>query len=120
MGGAGGAPVPTIPDGIIEVEIPDQEDCENAYPHDPSVDEETGVVYWAGSNESCIGEFNPDTMEFRAWPTATADSYPVSDSFRSFAFPERRETLAGLCARRNPARGCSGGRLEIEREQSLG
>ena len=61
---------------IAEYDIPDLPGCNNSFPHDPAVDEATGLVYYADSNNSCIGEFNPETMEFRAWPTPTPDSYP--------------------------------------------
>jgi virginiamycin B lyase len=62
---------------VVEIAIPDDlPGCSPAYPHDPAVDLETGMVYYAGSNESCIGQYNPDTGEFQAWPTATPNSYP--------------------------------------------
>lgn len=64
---------------LVVVEFPIPEDlpgCGPPYPHDPAVDEATGLVYYAGSNESCIGQFNPETGAFQAWPTATPDSYP--------------------------------------------
>jgi virginiamycin B lyase len=62
---------------LVEFPIPDNlPGCGSPYPHDPAVDEATGLIYYAGSNESCIGQFNPDTGEFQAWPTATPDSYP--------------------------------------------
>jgi virginiamycin B lyase len=62
---------------IVEFPIPqDLPGCGSPYPHDPAVDEATGLIYYAGSNESCIGQFNPETGEFQAWPTATPDSYP--------------------------------------------
>jgi virginiamycin B lyase len=64
---------------LVVVEFPIPEDlpgCGPPYPHDPAVDEATGLIYYAGSNESCIGQFNPETGEFQAWPTATPNSYP--------------------------------------------
>jgi virginiamycin B lyase len=62
---------------VVEFPIPeDLPGCGPPYPHDPAVDEATGLVYYAGSNESCIGQFNPETGAFQAWPTATPDSYP--------------------------------------------
>jgi virginiamycin B lyase len=62
---------------VVEFPIPESlPGCGPPYPHDPAVDEATGLVYYAGSNESCIGQFNPETGEFQAWPTATPDSYP--------------------------------------------
>jgi virginiamycin B lyase len=66
-------------DELVVVEFPIPEDlpgCGPPYPHDPAVDAATGLVYYAGSNESCIGQFNPETGAFQAWPTATPDSYP--------------------------------------------
>lgn len=78
-----GTEMPTTPevplDQLEVVEFPIPEDlpgCGPPYPHDPAVDEATGLIYYAGSNESCIGQFNPETGEYRAWPTATPDSYP--------------------------------------------
>jgi virginiamycin B lyase len=73
-----GAPL-TPPDElqIVEFAIPeDLPGCGPPYPHDPAVDEATGLIYYAGSNESCIGEFNPETGQFQAWATATPNSYP--------------------------------------------
>ena len=77
------APVPpaelTPPDQLTIQEFPiptDLPGCGSPYPHDPAVDEATGLVYYAGSNESCIGQLNPETGQFQAWPTATPDSYP--------------------------------------------
>jgi virginiamycin B lyase len=62
---------------VVEIAIPDDlPGCSPAYPHDPAVDLETGMVYYAGSNESCIGQYNPESGEFQAWPTATPGSYP--------------------------------------------
>jgi virginiamycin B lyase len=64
---------------LVVVEFPIPEDlpgCGPPYPHDPAVDVATGLVYYAGSNESCIGQFNPETGAFQAWPTATPASYP--------------------------------------------
>jgi virginiamycin B lyase len=62
---------------VVEFPIPDDlPGCGSPYPHDPAVDEATGLIYYAGSNESCIGQFNPETGAFQAWPTATPDSYP--------------------------------------------
>jgi virginiamycin B lyase len=66
-------------DELVVVEFPIPEDlpgCGPPFPHDPAVDEATGLIYYAGSNESCIGQFNPETGQFQAWPTATPDSYP--------------------------------------------
>jgi virginiamycin B lyase len=74
---------PTMPETpldelvVEEFSIPeDLPGCGPPYPHDPAVDEATGLVYYAGSNESCIGQFNPETGDYQAWPTATPDSYP--------------------------------------------
>jgi virginiamycin B lyase len=62
---------------LVELAIPeDLPGCGSPFPHDPAVDEATGLVYYAGSDESCIGQYNPETGEFQAWPTATPDSYP--------------------------------------------
>lgn len=62
---------------LVELVIPeDLPGCASPFPHDPAVDEATGKVYYAGSSESCIGEYDPESGEFRAWPTATPDSYP--------------------------------------------
>jgi virginiamycin B lyase len=62
---------------VVEFPIPENlPGCGPPYPHDPAVDEASGLVYYAGSNESCIGQFNPETGAFQAWPTATPDSYP--------------------------------------------
>jgi virginiamycin B lyase len=62
---------------VVEFPIPENlPGCGPPYPHDPAVDEATGLVYYAGSDESCIGQFNPETGAFQAWPTATPDSYP--------------------------------------------
>jgi virginiamycin B lyase len=47
-----------------------------AFPHDPAVDAATGLVYYTDTSRHCIGQFNPDTLEFRAWPTATPDVEP--------------------------------------------
>jgi len=47
-----------------------------AYPHDPAVDDATGLVYYTDTNESCVGQLDPTTLEFRAWPTATAGAGP--------------------------------------------
>lgn len=72
--------MPEVPlDELVVVEFPIPEDlpgCGPPFPHDPAVDEATGLIYYAGSNESCIGQFNPETGEYQAWPTATPDSYP--------------------------------------------
>lgn len=81
----GAAPAPgmepelTPPEQLTIQEFPipgDLPGCGPPYPHDPAVDEATGLVYYAGSNESCIGQLNPETGQFQAWPTATPDSYP--------------------------------------------
>lgn len=75
-----GEPAPLLPPDqleLVEVVIPDTlPGCSPAFPHDPAVDEATGMVYYAGSEESCIGQYNPETGEFQAWPTATPESYP--------------------------------------------
>jgi virginiamycin B lyase len=71
------AEVPLEDLAVVEFPIPENlPGCGPPYPHDPAVDPATGLVYYAGSNESCIGQFNPETGEFQAWPTATPDSYP--------------------------------------------
>jgi virginiamycin B lyase len=73
----GAMPVPLNELEVVEFVIPeDLPGCGPPYPHDPAVDEATGLIYYAGSNESCIGQFNPETGEYQAWPTATPDSYP--------------------------------------------
>ena len=46
------------------------------FPHDPAVDAATGLVYYTDTLRHCIGQFNPETLEFRAWPTATAEAEP--------------------------------------------
>jgi virginiamycin B lyase len=62
---------------VVEFPIPENlPGCGSPFPHDPAVDAATGLVYYAGSDESCIGQFNPETGAFQAWPTATPDSYP--------------------------------------------
>ncbi|MEO8177380.1 MAG: hypothetical protein ABI895_00980 [Deltaproteobacteria bacterium] len=76
-----GLPTPALkPPGQLTIEefpIPENlPGCGSPYPHDPAVDPATGMVYYAGSNESCIGQLNPETGAFQAWPTATPDSYP--------------------------------------------
>jgi virginiamycin B lyase len=70
------------------ITIPSQTGCTAPYPHDPAVDEATGIVYYADSNVSCVGEYNPETRQFRSWRTPTANSYPhglvVDDQSRVF------------------------------------
>jgi virginiamycin B lyase len=64
---------------LLEFAIPGVlENCGDGapFPHDPAVDTETGLVYYTDSTRHCIGEFNPETLEFRAWPTATAGAEP--------------------------------------------
>ena len=96
--GTGGAPV--TPDATDVITIPDLPDCDAPYPHDPAVDEATGIVYYADSNVSCIGEYNPETMQFRAWPTPTADSYPhglvVDDQSRVFWAGQDQDRIGRL------------------------
>src|SRR5690606_23461978 len=75
----GAAPSETPLDelAVVEFVIPaDLPGCGPPVRPGPAVDLPTGLVYYAGSNESCIGQFNPETGEFQAWPTATPDSYP--------------------------------------------
>lgn len=74
--GSAGAGNLTIPTEISVAPIPALPGCEAPYPHDPAVDEATGLVYYADSNTSCIGELDPTSMEYRAWPTPTPGSYP--------------------------------------------
>jgi virginiamycin B lyase len=97
-GGSGGAPV--TPDETVVITIPDLPGCDAPYPHDPAVDPATGVVYYADSNVSCIGEYDPETMEFRAWPTPTADSYPhglvVDDESRVFWTGQDQDRIGRL------------------------
>jgi hypothetical protein len=64
---------------LLEFVIPGVlENCSDGapFPHDPAVDTETGLVYYTDSSRHCIGQFNPETLEFRAWPTATAGAEP--------------------------------------------
>src|SRR4051812_39019788 len=66
----------TPPDqlAVVEFAVPDALDnCSDgaAFPHDPAVDAATGLVYYTDTARHCIGQFNPQTLEFRAWPTAT-------------------------------------------------
>jgi virginiamycin B lyase len=74
--------------------------CNVPFPHDPAVDEATGLVYYADSNVSCIGEFNPDTGQFRAWPTPTPGSYPhglvVDDQSRVFYTGQNTDRIGRL------------------------
>jgi virginiamycin B lyase len=97
-GGSGGAPV--TPDETDVITIPDLPGCDAPYPHDPAVDPATGVVFYADSNVSCIGEYDPETMEFRAWPTPTADSYPhglvVDDMSRVFWAGQDQDRIGRL------------------------
>lgn len=98
--GSGGAPEPMIPNETVVHEIPSLPDCTTPYPHDPAVDEATGLVYYADSNESCIGELNPETMEYRAWPTPTPGSYPhglvVDDQSRVFYTAQNTDRIGRL------------------------
>jgi virginiamycin B lyase len=97
-GGTGGAPV--TPDETVVITIPDLPGCDAPYPHDPAVDPATGIVYYADSNVSCIGEFDPETMQFRAWPTPTAGSYPhglvVDDMSRVFWAGQDQDRMGRL------------------------
>jgi virginiamycin B lyase len=97
-GGSGGAPV--TPDETVVITIPDLPGCDAPYPHDPAVDPATGVVFYADSNVSCIGEYDPETEEFRAWPTPTADSYPhglvVDDMSRVFWAGQDQDRIGRL------------------------
>jgi virginiamycin B lyase len=63
---------------VLEFEIPALKNCSEgaAFPHDPAVDAATGFVYYTDSSRHCIGQFNPETLEFRAWPTATPGVEP--------------------------------------------
>jgi virginiamycin B lyase len=101
--GTGGAPV--TPDETIVITIPDLPGCDAPYPHDPAVDPATGVVFYADSNVSCIGEYDPETMEFRAWPTPTADSYPhglvVDDQSRVFWTGQDQDRIGRLLPTEN-------------------
>src|SRR5262245_9925293 len=96
--GSGGAPV--TPDETVVITIPDLPGCDAPYPHDPAVDPATGVVYYADSNVSCIGEYDPETMQFRAWPTPTAGSYPhglvVDDESRVFWAGQDQDRIGRL------------------------
>lgn len=47
-----------------------------SFPHDPAVDTLTGLVYYTDTSRHCIGQLNPDTLEVRAWPTATPGVEP--------------------------------------------
>jgi virginiamycin B lyase len=71
----------TPPDqlAVVEFAVPDALDnCSDgaAFPHDPAVDAATGLVYYTDTARHCIGQFNPQTLEFRAWPTATPSAEP--------------------------------------------
>jgi virginiamycin B lyase len=96
--GTGGATV--TPDETVVITIPDLPGCDAPYPHDPAVDAATGVVYYADSNVSCIGEYDPETMEFRAWPTPTDGSYPhglvVDDMSRVFWTGQDQDRIGRL------------------------
>jgi virginiamycin B lyase len=64
---------------VLEYVIPNSlGTCEGdaAYPHDPAVDDATGLVYYTDTYASCVGQFDPATLEFRAWPTAAAAAEP--------------------------------------------
>jgi virginiamycin B lyase len=92
----------TPPDqlSVAVTTIPTLPGCTAPYPHDPAVDENSGLVYYADSNTSCIGQYDPETMEFQAWPTATPDSYPhglaVADDGRVFYTGQRVNRIGRL------------------------
>jgi virginiamycin B lyase len=64
------------PTQITDFPIPTLPGCAMPYPHDPAVSEDTGIVYYTDSNASCIGQFDPVSKQFKAWPTPTPNSYP--------------------------------------------
>jgi virginiamycin B lyase len=71
------------PDGapprvVTEITIPRSTGCtaSTPFPHDPAVDETNGIVYYVDSDNSCVGRYDPATMQFTAWPTPTPNSYP--------------------------------------------
>jgi virginiamycin B lyase len=74
-------PTLTAPENLalVEYAIPNElGSCAAAaaYPHDPAVDDATGLVYYADTTESCIGQLNPESLELRAWPSLTPNVAP--------------------------------------------
>jgi virginiamycin B lyase len=63
---------------VTEIMIPRSTGCmaTTPFPHDPAVDEANGIVYYVDSDNSCVGRYDPATMQFTAWPTPTPNSYP--------------------------------------------
>ncbi len=63
---------------VKEFVIPQSMGCNTTtpYPHDPAVDERNGIVYYVDSDNSCVGRYDPSTMQWTAWATPTPGSRP--------------------------------------------
>jgi virginiamycin B lyase len=111
-GGDDGGDAPATDDGaslpkVEEFTIPTSAGCDAAtpYPHDPAVDENTGLVYYADTDNNCVGQFNPATLSFTAWPAPTPASAPHGVTVLPDGIVFYTAQAAQLMGRLDPAAG---------------